>query len=265
MRFGVNSRKGASSLIVVMFVAVIALAGTAVYVALDETVMAENGYALPGSTFEYRDSTSDDRLTLTVVGFGDGLYYFENTNSGARAYDAVVNEISSIGSYLEYFEDRGIEYTRENVNVDVPDVGKTNGVRYVVEIEQEVMTITTVLHGIPYSVEAAGESLIMTESDASIGEYSNPNNWHRNYVSRGTTTPVYTLERIGKASDGNFIYRMDISMYDNFTFIGDSNGIPIGVTTSSCQISDTDGYETVTATISNGQLISIGSYQLVSS
>ena len=72
MRFGENSRKGTSSLIVVMLVAVIALAGTAVYVALDRTVLTTDGYVLPGSTIEYNDGDTGGPISYTILGYSNG-------------------------------------------------------------------------------------------------------------------------------------------------------------------------------------------------
>ena len=112
MIFGENSRKGSSSLIVVMVVAVVALAGMLVYVAIDRNVLTSDGYALPGTVFDY--SMNGVYVgSLTVEGYDDGTYYY----SEDEGYDVVINEYAEA-----VIHDELLQLDEHEVTVDVPGI-----------------------------------------------------------------------------------------------------------------------------------------------
>lgn len=243
MRFGENSRKGASSLIVVMFVAVIALAGTAVYVALDRTVLTTDGYALPGSTISYdvKDTTGteDDSATMTVFGFDDGAY--------------IMGEMpiqSPFVNTLEVFDIPNVESIEGMV--DVPGLGRTPSTTYSFNTTDSMgsmtinitITMTTILHGLPFSYTMTGSSGTLSEtltletvsSDIIVGNYASQASSER---FTGSVNQTITVDRISESIDGNYIYHIQKSNDDveSYYYIGNSVGVPqyLPSSTTSCK------------------------------
>lgn len=237
MRFGTNSRKGSSSVIIVMVVVVIALAGTAIYAALDNTVMAKDGYAMPGSTVTYSGSDVESpgligEEHLTIFGYSDGLYVVSDDGKTVSAMTiASVDEVQT-DPYVHIEESTG--------KIDVPGLGKTKCVTSMIycdypDIKFNV-AITKILNGLLYSIEydfpdgeQPGSSLTISDSDISVGEYSTASG--SKILSNTTNNITITVENECVSIDGLYLYKISRSdeNTNGFTpeyYIGDQNMVP---------------------------------------
>ena len=248
MRFGENSRKGASSLIVVMFVAVIALAGTAVYVALDNTVLSEDGYALPGTTVEYTASEGGMSGTIkaTIVGYSDNTYFAILTNAYGDDYE--IDELYPLSEELD----------GKSVKVDVPGLGMTDGTKYTITSNGITGTVTTVLHGLIYSVEAPIMSMKMTSSDINLGSYDRPNIATSTFVRNGTSNTL-TVECISQSTNGGYLYCVSHSSGTNSEayYIGNTSKIPSDLGNRTTYTVNSESGFSATLTVSNGTITQI--------
>ena len=247
MIFGENSRRGSSSLIVVMVVAVVALAGMLVYVAIDRNVMTVNGYALPGSTFTIQTEetgAASDSEEGTIYGYSNGSYFVGYAGGdGITIYDVDVNSIfgGSIPS----------EYVSTSIgDVDVPGLGKTPGTTTTVDISEPGegtmrFEYTSILHGLPFSfslyynngISEDEATMKMTSSNIIVGDYDGTPQITQTFVSNSSTTVV--IQAISTSVDGNYLYRMSKSDYSLY-YVGDDNLIPAYRTTGSNTYSVSD-------------------------
>lgn len=248
MRFGENSRKGASSLIVVMLVAVIALAGTAVYVALDRTVLTTDGYALPGSTVEYAASENSISASsvATIVGYSDGTYYSILTNMYGD--DDYIDEHFPIPDNLD----------GESVKVNVPGLGMTDGMKYTITSSGVTGTVTTILHGLIYSMEAPTISLTISSSDIDVGNYDDASITTSTFVRSGSSNTI-VVECISQSTDGGFLYcvRIPSSTYSEGYYIGNASKIPSDLGNNTTYTVHSESGFSATLTISNGAITQI--------
>ena len=256
MIFGENSRQGSSSLIVVMVVAVVALTGMLVYVAIDRNVLTSDGYALPGTVFDY--SMNGVYVgSLTVEGYDDGTYYY----SEEEGYDVVINEYAEA-----VIHDELLQLDEHEVTVDVPGIGNVVGTTYSMTVGSDYISITLVLHGVLYSMSLSesGEtaSLQLIGGEISLGDYSQPSEWRRGFSLTPGTTATNYLTRISNSTDGNYLYQFETAT-ETYTYIGNESGIPIGMTGNSCTLTGSHS-SSQTLTVSNGQVVSIGPYSSVS-
>ena len=217
MRFGENSRKGASSLIVVMLVAVIALAGTAVYVALDRTVLTTDGYVLPGSTIEYNDGDTGGPISYTILGYSNGTYIWDTPNG-----------------YID-MEIMPTNTKTGTETVDVPGIGKTKATVYSATLGGANAVLRTVFNGLPYDIKVdfnGTEIQFVSMNDANIqlGSYDTFDKFSRTYTS-GTAS--ITLERISASTNDDFVYAFEAASGPIAYYVGDANGIPADFTTGS--------------------------------
>ena len=214
MRFGENSRKGASSLIVVMLVAVIALAGTAVYVALDRTVLTTYGYALPGSTLTYSSVEDGTDITYTIYGYDNGDYVWKYANG-----------LTTESIPEEYFV--GTE------QVDVPGIGKTEARVYAQDEGSTSMTMRTVFHGLPFdaTMNVNGVEvpfMKMISADIELGSYDSVQKSTKNFTSSSGSAEI---NRVSKSIDGDFLYKVTFSNVSSIGYyVGDDNGVPVDAT-----------------------------------
>lgn len=228
MRFGVNSRKGASSLIVVMFVAVIALAGTAVYVALDRTVLTEDGYALPGSTYTYSIEINNTHVMSTsyeIVGYSDGQYYEKNIAGLSGSSDTIIAHEFTIKDIPE-------GTNSESVTVNVPGLGNTSGTRYTALEDGIEFSVTIILHGLAYSVDLGYGVVKMTDADIVVGNYGSPAISSSTFSSTGNSRA--TISCISQSVDGHYLYEITVpSSSGSAYYVGDKSKIPANMTPGS--------------------------------
>ena len=253
MRFGENSRKGASSLIVVMFVAVIALAGTAVYVALDKTVLTTDGYALPGSTIEMSMVGEPLSEEATVVGYFDGNYVLDTGSEHLTVMS--INEMldtSNTGINVDFKKSTG--------TVNVPGLGNTACVIYSFnsELLGESAKIVTILHGLIFSMESEDElsnysyHVQISDCDIKLGNYSDVSPSEVSFKSSSGNT--ITVERVSASIDDSFVFMIASNTTSYAFYIGNEDMVPVRATGSQTSISvDTN----VTINLSNGDVRSI--------
>ena len=242
MRFGENSRKGASSLIVVMFVAVIALAGTAVYVALDNTVLTKDGHALPGSTITYAYKINGVSVDIDseIVGYDGKSYYITNfmNEEGIECLDVSADD----------------DIKTESIKVNVPGIGITNGTKYYAE--NEGATITTVLGGLVYELSSTYLSMIIKSTDIDLGSYHDVKADTLSFKNGSRTA---TISAISESTNGNYLLCISLdssTQYSNEAYyIGDLNCIPADYKSGSTYVVDeSSGCK---LTISNDTITSI--------
>ena len=227
MRFGENSRKGASSLIVVMFVAVIALAGTAVYVALDNTILTEGGYALPGSTVEYNSGDAEKPVSYTILGHHDGAYVWDTP------YGYIDMEIMPTDSKT------GTE------TVNVPGIGKTKATVYSATLSGMSAVLRTVFNGLPYDMHVNVNGVevpyvSMTDAKIKLGSYETFDKFNKTYTS-GTAS--ITLERISSSTNDDFVYTFKANNGYIAFYVGDANGIPADFITGNSYLVESSNYD----------------------
>ena len=237
MRFGENSRKGASSLIVVMFVAVIALAGTAVYVALDNTILTESGYVLPGSTIEYNPADAEKPVSYTVLGYHDGTYIWDTPNGYIDM--ELLPTSSKIGT--------------ETVNV--PGIGKTDATVYSATLSGMSAILRTVFNGLPYDmhVNVNGVEIpfvSMTDAKIKLGSYDTFDKFNKTYTSGKASI---TLERISSSTNNDFVYTFKTNNSYIAYYVGDANGIPADFTTGNSYLVESSDYD-IRLNISNNTI-----------
>lgn len=258
MRFGENSRKGASSLVIVMVVVVIALAGTLVYTTLDRTVLTTDGYALPGSTIEYTSSnntgTENSTETVRIVGYSNGSY-FSTSIPADRPFVTP----------SEYYESalKQVDSTPDYISINIPGLGNTSGVSYNFTTEESYgsqtvtvyVNIVTILHGLPAKIEMSSSlgtltetfTLSITASSINVGSYVNISENSIVFSSSYSSNPAtITVSRVSNSVDGFFVYHIvksDVSN-ESYYYVGDSKGIPQYVTTGStmCEYGSVDLY-----------------------
>lgn len=242
MRFGENSRKGASSLIVVMLVAVIALAGTAVYVALDRTVLTTDGYALPGSTLTYSSLDAETDLTYTVYGYDGGDYVWKYANG-----------LTTESIPEEYFV--GTEH------VDVPGIGKTEARVYAQDEGSTSMTMRTVFHGLPFdaTMNVNGVEvpfMKMISADIELGSYDSVQKSTKNFTSSNGSAEI---NRVSKSIDGDFLYKVTFSNVSSIGYyVGDDDGVPVDATNNRFVIEGSSSLSLdITLNISGSSIASI--------
>lgn len=228
MRFGENSRKGASSLIVVMLVAVIALAGTAVYVALDRTVLTTDGYALPGSTYTYSIEMSGTNIlseSYEIVGYYDGEYY-QRTIAGLSGSSNVISPHEfSIGEVPD-------DVKTEFITVNVPGLGNTSATRYSTTENGIDVSVTTILGGLAYAVNIGEGKFSITSSDISVGTYNDPDLPSSTFTSANNSRA--TISCISSSTNGNYLYEVTVpSTSGNAYYIGNESKIPMNLSSGS--------------------------------
>lgn len=240
MRYGTNSRKGSSSVIIVMIVVVIALAGTAIYAALDNTVLTKDGYAMPGSTATYilyeADTPSEnEKGELTVFGYSDRHYVMGSDDYTTVSY--IIEELSTI------FDDSEITdpITTSTGKVNVPGLGNTSSVTNTVDLDIGTICMTTVLNGMIYDLEAKMASgaiefsMKMTDSDIKLGEYPTVAGSEVFSNSMNSVTVTVTSESI--SVNDLYLYKItksdDVSSYNVAYYIGNENKVPAFAKTGS--------------------------------
>ena len=233
MIFGENSRRGSSSLIVVMVVAVVALAGMLVYVAIDRNVLTVDGYALPGSSITLRSEETgfpSDSEEGVIYGYSDGLYYI-GYEDGTRitSYDIDVDSIFGGTIPPEYVSTSAGE-------VEVPGLGRTACTTTIVDITEPgegTMRIeyTSILHGLPFSFSlyynnGASEdraTIEMVSSDIDVGDYSDVPEISQTFS--GSSSNNVVVRAISTSVDGSYLYRMT-KADSNLYYVGNGNMIP---------------------------------------
>ena len=233
MRFEENSRKGASSLIVVMFVAVIALAGTAVYVALDETVLTTDGYALPGSTITLTASgTESSSQTGIIYGYHNGTYYVGN-EKGEEITDLSLDISEAYSGIPQEL------ITTTTGTVNVPGLGNTASVtqsfNYTAANEGTIrMEYTTILHGLFYSfsshynngISDETTKITMESSKIHVGDYENVPKISQTFTGSGTTTVI--IQAISTSVENGYLFSLTKSGTDNIRYFDGTNDmIPV--------------------------------------
>lgn len=265
MRFGENSRKGASSIIIVLFVAVIALAGTAVYVALDETVLTTDGYALPGSTIEMSMEGEQISEKATIVGYYDGSYILD-TESEYLSVMNVDDMLDTSGSGIN------VKFERSTGSVDVPGLGNTACVIY--SFDSELLGIsaklTTILHGLVFSMESTDRldnysyHVQISDCDIVLGNYNSVSPSENTFRSSSGST--ITVERVSDSIDDSFVYMISSGNTAHAFYIGNEDMVPEGSSTTQTSITVDEG---VIVNLSNGDVKSISingiSYTIVNS
>lgn len=253
MKFGENSRKGASSLVIVMVVVIVALAGTLIYTALDRSVLTTDGYAMPGSSITYGveiNGTDVMFQSYEIVGYANDNYYGEVTAS-----------LSSIGS-IELvglsMEEVPSTVSRESINVNVPGLGMTKAIRFTVTEAGMTTTATFILNGLLFDAEVGGERMHMTDCDISVGEYSTVNIPSSTYSA--TSGSTITLSCISTSVDGGYLYSIASTSSGQTPeyYIGNASKIPVDLATGSTSYEIvSDSYSGTTLTISNGAVTQI--------
>ena len=256
MKFGTNSRKGSSSLIIVMVVVVIALAGTAIYAALDNTVLTKNGYAMPGSTatyhlYNYESNPVEQDVVLNIYGYSDG-FCIMGTDATDLAY--YTEEISYILDSLEVSN----KISTTTGKVDVPGLGNAESVTKTIDLDTMTIDVTTVLNGLVYSMvmkftEIPVVSIELIDSDLTLGDY--PSISGSKTLSNSTKTLTVTIEAESISVDDTYLYKVTKSdePYSQY-FVGDKNMIPAFAATGSSSLNigeatinfDNDGLTSVT-------------------
>lgn len=254
MRFGENSRKGASSLIVVMLVAVIALAGTAVYVALDRTVLTTDGYALPGSTYTYSVEMSGTSIlseSYEIVGYYDGEYY-QRTIAGLSGSSNVISPHEfSIGEVPD-------DVKTESITVNVPGLGNTSATRYSTTEKGNDISVTIILGGLAYSVNIGGERISITSADFSVGTYNDPDIPSSTFTSANNSHA--TISCISSSTNGNYLYEVTVpSTSGNAYYIGNESKIPLNLSSGSTSftVESDEMYNDPILTIANNTISEI--------
>lgn len=248
MMFDRRGHNGASTLITAMLVAIVALAGTAVYAAVSSNAN-HDGYALPGTTLEYEMSGGifgGLKLVLspTVVGYSDE-YVFNKSTIGSDA-------VSAWG-----FADDLKNKSSSGVNVNVPGLGKTSGSSYTITDSGETLKVITILHGMVYSVDSeSGYTMKLVSGDFKLGEYKAPGIKAQTLKATSGSSTL-DLNCVSISTDGNYMFEFaGVNGYD-FYYVGNDKGIPTDLgTKTSYQISNGSGYY-ATMTFADGALSSI--------
>lgn len=242
MRFGDNSRKGASSIITVMFVAVIALAGTLVFVALDRSILNADGYALPGSVIEYNSLDYENGVeTYTVLGYHNGSYIWKTP-----------------GEYIDTEEmPTADKIGTETVNV--PGIGKARAEIYSVTVAGYQATMRTVFHGLPYDITIfigtiSYKLIEIGKTDIELGTYGNTIDYEQNFTGKSGTA---TVDCVSQSTNGDYVFRVSsTATASNAFYIGNSKGIPVDFTSGSYTVAS-NGSSSVTLTISGDKITAI--------
>lgn len=256
MRFGENSRKGASSLIVVMLVAVIALAGTAVYVTLDRTILTTDGYALPGSTFEMSMVGEPINEKATIVGYYNGGYIIDGEDSDYVSYMDVNEMLDTSGSNIN------VEFERTTGSVNVPGLGNTSCVTYSFESKLLGVSakIVTILNGLIFSMESTDSldnqsyHVQISDSNINIGNYNNVSTSET--LFRSSSGSTVTIERVSASISDSFVYLISDNNTQYAFYVGNEAMVP--ETSSGSQTSiDVASYVNVNLTNNTVNSISI--------
>ncbi len=204
MKKGDSSNKAASSLIVIMLVVVIALAGTAVYVALDKNVFNDGDYVMPGSKITY--SIGNVSESKVVWGYNGKEYVMDG------------DTLSSTG-IITYEDAIKGTYKTEDVKVDIPGYGKTNGVT----VNTEIYTITFVFNGLPYKISIQGEEdSTIAHSEIKTGTYGKTNAGLKTFASGSNTIE---LSCVSESMDGKYLFEIKSSGECDY-YRSDASGIP---------------------------------------
>ncbi len=248
MKFDKRKHSGASTLITAMLVAIVALAGTAVYAVVSSNA-THDGYAMPGTTLEYEMSGGTFggmKLVFSpaVVGYSDE-YILNMSMSG--------DDIVSPWGLADELKDK----SSSSVKVDVPGLGKTTGSSYTITDSGETLKVITILHGMVYSVESSsGYAVKLTSGDYKLGDYKAPG---IKAVTLKATSGSGTLDLncVSTSNNGKYVFEFAGVNGSDFYYVGDGKGIPADLgTKTSCQISNNSG-NSATMTFSNGALSSI--------
>ena len=246
MLFDKRKQNGASTLITAMLVVIVALAGTAVYAAVSSNT-SHDGYALPRTTlkYEFSMSTTGDVTYLTsptVLGYSDG-YILDHS---------VIGE-SYVSAWSLTEELKGKSST--DIKVDVPGLGKTDGKYYDVTVDNVKAKVTTILHGMVYSLESDSSNLKLVSGDFKLGDYKAPG---IGTVTLRATNGSSTLDLscVSASTNGNYVFAFKGSDSYTFYYVGNSNRVPTDLgTRTTYEFSNSGHYATMT--FANGALSSI--------
>lgn len=240
MKFGMNSRKGSSSVIIVMVVVVIALAGTAIYAALDNTMIAKNGYAMPGSTTTYEMKTMNDPSiteTVSIFGYTDGGYFIDLDGTMPQLDPFSLRDLPAIGINIP---DELIH--TENSKVNVPGLGKA--VCTITTVNETYGTSSfeykqvSVLNGLVvemsmtyvfYGEKTIDTEVVMTDSNIEIGDYSKVS--ISETLTNSSNDITVTVNAVSSSTDGHYVYEISKVNEESVFYIGDDNMIPVYVET----------------------------------
>ena len=249
MKFGENSKKAASGLIVVMLVAVIALAGTAIYVTLDKTVLTEDGYAMPGSTITFTSKTigtNDDRevsTTMTIAGYGNNNYFIFKDGKLGYQFDDMNGIDDEVGLSVK------------DVKVNIPGLGNVDAKEYSMTDDDSSMAITVALHGLVVTVTVKGqtvtEELTIKDSNITLGDYKQIS--EQKFVNSNKSITLFCH---CKSTNDRYLCEVytGTSGYKNVVYFADSSGIPQNAG-NRCTVEG--AYSEATLNISNGKIVSI--------
>lgn len=245
MIFGENSRRGSSSLIVVMVVAVVALAGMLVYVTIDRNVMTVDSYIMPGSTATFEatgglsgvSSDTTETAEMIIVGYHNDTYYI--LEDGRTSIS-----LSSAEEILEGYIDEAKVSTS---SIDVPGLGRTTGTVYELTMNfsdgSTSIALTTICHGMIFSLSyefdrgstSTSMGMRMTSSNIVLGDYPQIDSYRKIFTN--SVDEVLNVDRLCESTDETYIYRitgdaLTSGNIDAAYFRGDSNMIPADVNSS---------------------------------
>ncbi len=231
-----------------MLVAVVALAGTAIYAALDHTILTKDGYALPGSTFTYESSGLKN--TVIIAGYDNGTYLYLNSYADKDAIDQMESEDELKVTIPN------VTIQKSNGHVNVPGIGNTSSTTYRVETETQTATITYILNGLIYDFkvyeETGSDSVTLKNSDAKIGDYRNPDIPAMSFENGSKKA---TISCVCDSIDDLYLYRINVDEAFGY-YLGNDIGIPTNMGNSTSKDIYTN-YGDVTITISNDGVMSL--------
>ena len=234
-----------------MLVAVVALAGTAIYAALDHTILTKDGYVLPGSSFTYHESSTNQNVKVTIAGYDDGNYLCYITES----MDLII--ISESENDINELTEEGISVDKSNGRVDVPGLGVTESTTYSAKYDDRSAKITYILGGLLYSADYVrtygSYSINITDSNAKLGTYNDPNIPEIIFKNGNNSL---TVSCICKSVSDGYMYKVD-TKDDCAYYIGNKDGVPLKMDSGTSKELETLGYSPVIITIANNSLSTI--------
>ncbi len=243
MRFDKRRKNGASTLIAAMLVAIVALAGTAVYAAISSNA-SHDGYALPGSTLKYDVSYENYSMGISpiVVGYSDGYILNDKTTSKM-----------SVGTWD--INDELKDQKFNSIDVDVPGLGKTVGNSYVITVDDKTTKVVTILHGLIYSYEQEHYILKLTSGNFHLGDYKSPD---IKTVTLNATSGTGTLDLncVSSSTDGSYIFEFAGTDGYKLYYMGNEKGVPTDLGKETSYSLSYNGHE-ATMTFADGALSSI--------
>ncbi len=246
MRFDKKKHNGASTLIVAMLVVIVALAGTAVY-AVASSNANHDGYAMPGTTLKYE-------LSISMV--GDVIYLTSPTVLGYS--DDYILSCSMIGE--RYVSTWGLseqlkDKSSTGIKVDVPGLGKTEGRHYDVTISNMKVKVTTIFHGMVYSVESDEMQMKLVSGDFKLGDYKAPG-IEAKTLKATSGSGTLNLNCVSTSTNGNYVFGFKGSDSYTYYYVGNNKGVPTDLgTKTTYEFSNSGHYATMT--FADGALSSI--------